>query len=538
MKNHMLTDRQKCDLLLILNQGFSPLNGFLTQLDYESVLDSCRLTSNHLWPIPVVLDTSSEFANQIVMGDQIALRDLDGTILAMMTITDQWIPDKKKEAVAIYGTDSLAHPGVSYLMKKIGEVYLGGPVKFSNNSTFYNSLPNCYAPNELISYFKKNNLERVVAFQTRNPMHRAHFELTLKAANQAKAHLLIHPAVGETMQGDINPETRIACYRAAMRYYPENLPTLSLLPLAMRMAGPREALWHAIIRKNFGCTHFIVGRDHAGVGSKFNDPYAAQKLAGKHAEEIGITILAFEELVYSSKKRSYLPASEATKIDDVKTISGTQFRQMLRENLEIPLWFSFPEVIQTLKKSHAISKKGVTIFFTGLPSAGKSTIANALYQRIKMNFSRSISILDGDLFRHIFLTQNAFTKEARDNNIKHIGLIASEITKHGGIAICACIAPYKETREWVKQRVLQQGDFVEVYLSTSLSVCESRDPKGNYKKARNNEIIHFTGISDPYEIPENPDIAIDTSLCSVAESVDRILSFLSMHECELQKLEC
>ena len=282
MKNYILTERQKYDLLLILNDGFAPLNGFLTQSDYESVLDSCRLISNHLWPMPVVLDTSSEFACQIIIGEQIALRDLDGTILAMMTITDRWVPDKKKEALAIYGTDSLEHPGVSYLMKKTRDVYLGGPVTFSNNSTFYNSLPNCYTPNELISYFKKNKLERVVAFQTRNPMHRAHFELTLKAANLTKAHLLIHPAVGETMQGDIDAETRIACYRAVMHYYPENFATLSLLPLAMRMAGPREALWHAIIRKNFGCTHFIVGRDHAGVGNQFNDPYAAQKLVGKY----------------------------------------------------------------------------------------------------------------------------------------------------------------------------------------------------------------------------------------------------------------
>lgn len=539
MKSHSLSNRQKCDLWLILNQGFSPLKGFLGQTDYESVLESSRLTSNDLWPMPVVLDTSIEFSNQVVIGEQIALRDADGTILATMTISDKWSPDKKREAIAIYGTDNPEHPGVLYLMTQIENAYLGGPVTFSNHSNFYDTMPYVYSPSELSSYFKKNGIDRVVAFQTRNPMHRAHYELTLKAANLANAHLLLHPAIGETMKGDIEIETRIACYKKIMHYYPKNFATLSLLPLAMRMAGPREALWHAIIRKNFGCTHFIVGRDHAGVGSLFNDPYAAQKLVKKHEEEIGMVVLPFEELVYSNKKKTYVSASEAKESDDVKTISGTQFRKMLRENLEIPSWFSFPDIIEILKTKMGQAKNaGVTIFLTGLPSAGKSTIANALYHRINVDFSRSVSILDGDLFRKVFSTQYSFSKESRDNNIKHIGIIASEITKHGGIAICACIAPYKETREWVKQRVEEHGEFIEVYLSTPLSVCESRDPKNNYKKARNNEIMHFTGISDPYEIPENPDLTIDTSLLSIAECVDKILSStISFHYDEKLTIE-
>lgn len=527
MKPHPLTPRQHCDLTLILSHAFSPLTGFLAQSDYNAVLNTMRLTSHAPWPIPVVLDVTSAFAEKISLQDKLELRDQDGSILAIMTVTDKWVPDKNREALAVYGTNSTIHPGVHYLMNRIGDVYLGGPVEAVNTSSFEH-LQDYHTPTTLKRYFQEKNIDRIVAFQTRNPMHRAHFELTLRAAKNANAHLLIHPSVGETKVDDVDADTRIRCYRQVMRYYPENSATLSLLPLAMRMAGPREALWHAIIRKNYGCTHFIVGRDHAGVGEAFNPPYAAQQLVMQYADEIGIEILPFQALHYVENKNAYLTENEITAADTIQNISGTQFRALLKTHAPIPAWFSFPAVIETLQKTYVSrSKMGVTLFFTALPSAGKSTIAKALSSRLSSLTDRRVSILDGDLFRQMTTRQNAFTKEDRDNNIKHIGIIAAEITKHGGIAICACIAPYEETRQWVRNRVSEQGAFVEIYLSTSLAVCEARDPKGNYQKARANIIQHFTGVSDPYETPSNPEIVLDTATLSIEASTQKIIQWLT-----------
>lgn len=531
MHSHSLTRRQYCDLELILNGGFYPLSGFLSQKDYDNVLVNCCLSSGAIWPIPVVLDVSLLFAKNISINDDILLRDQEGCIIAKMQVTDLWQPDKAIEALAIYGTKEVSHPGVDYLFHRTESVYLGGPITLVNLPRHFDYVYLRHSPLQLKNYFKDHHFNRVVGFQTRNPMHRAHYELTQRAAIETNTHLLIHPSVGETKMDDVDVNTRIQCYRALMAYYVPNTATLSLLPLAMRMAGPREALWHAIIRKNYGCTHFIIGRDHAGSGN-FYDPYDAQKFAKKFEDHIGINIVTLDALFYVKNKNQYLSKTEieadpTISKTDVCSISGTELRQFLKNQQSIPSWFSFPEILNILRKAYLPNtQQGFTLFFTGLPSSGKSTLANAVSARLMEMTNRTISVLDGDLFRKISSHPNAFSKNDRDNNIKQIGLVASEITKHRGIAICACIAPYEETRTWVRNLVKQYGGFIEIYVSTPLSVCEKRDPKGNYEKARLNIIQNFTGISDPYNTPTDPEIVMDTSLFSIMECVDKIINFL------------
>ena len=379
------------------------------------------------------------------------------------------------------------------------------------------------------SHFTPESTDRIVAFQTRNPMHRAHFELTLRAAKSAKANLLLHPVVGMTKPGDIDHYTRVRCYEKIIEKYPQQTSYLSLLPLAMRMAGPREALWHALIRKNYGATHFIIGRDHAGPGNNSNnqpfyDPYGAQKLVEKYANEIGIEIINFNAVSYVENKAQYLPSDEVEVNDKVLDISGTEFRKRLRNDLDIPEWFSFPEVIQILKATHPPKyKQGFTVFFTGLSGAGKSTIANALLVKLLERGDKPVTLLDGDIVRKNLSSELGFSKEHRDLNILRIGYVASEITKHHGIAICAPIAPYENTRNQIRTNIEQYGGFIEVYISTDINVCEQRDRKGLYKKARLGILKGFTGIDDPYEIPTNPEVILDTSKLSVTQSVQQIL---------------
>ncbi len=530
--SHTLMRRQYCDLELILNGGFHPLTGFLSKNDYENVLVNCRLASQSIWPIPVVLDVAQVNADKMALGDEILLRDQEGRIIASMTISDIWTPDKNAEATAVYGTQDTAHPGVNYLFHRTESVYVGGSVKPVNSVRHFDNTSLYRSPAELKEYFHNNKIEQVIGFQTRNPMHRVHFELTKRAAKIAGAHLLIHPSVGETKSDDVDAEIRIKCYQALMPNYRQNMATLSLLPLAMRMGGPREALWHAVIRKNYGCTHFIIGRDHAGPSGNFYAPYAAQELAMQYADEIGITILPFEEMHFVKSKDRYLSDTEIKEDatiseEDIAHISGSMLRHLLQTQQAIPAWVSFPEVVKHLYEAYLPKhKQGVTLFFTGLPSSGKSTIAQALQYRLIALTKRTVSILDGDLFRQALLRQNAFTKADRDSNIKQVGLVASEITKHRGIAICACIAPYEETRQWVRNRVSEQGGFVEIYISTPLATCEERDPKGNYRNARLHKLENFTGITDPYHPPSNPDIIVDTSSLSLEDCTQKIIDGL------------
>ncbi|MDF1621040.1 bifunctional sulfate adenylyltransferase/adenylylsulfate kinase [Pseudothioclava nitratireducens] len=524
-----LTPRQICDLELLMNGGFNPLKGFLSEADYDNVVENMRLADGALWPMPITLDVSEKFAEGLEPGQDIALRDQEGVILAILSVTDKWVPNKAREAEKVFGADDLAHPAVNYLHNVAGPVYLGGPITGIQQPVHYDFKGRRDTPNELRAYFRKLGWRKVVAFQTRNPLHRAHQELTFRAAREAQANLLIHPVVGMTKPGDVDHFTRVRCYEAVLDKYPQSTTTMSLLNLAMRMAGPREAVWHGLIRANHGCTHFIVGRDHAGPGKNsqgqdFYGPYDAQELFKQHADEIGIEMVDFKHMVYVQEKAQYFPVSEVPEGDTVLDISGTELRRRLREGLEIPEWFSFPEVVQELRRtSPPRAKQGFTVFFTGLSGSGKSTIANALMVKLMEMGGRPVTLLDGDVVRKHLSSELGFSKEHRDINIKRIGYVASEITKNGGIAICAPIAPYTATRRAVREMIEAYGAFVEVHVATSIEECEARDRKGLYKLAREGKIKEFTGISDPYEAPTAAELVVDTKDVDVDHCAHQVI---------------
>ena len=524
-----LTERQLCDIELILNGAFSPLEGFLGRADYESVVESMRLTSGVLWPMPITLDVSEAFAAKIRTGDHVALRDLEGVIIATLEVSDIWTPDKAVEATRVFGTSDDRHPAVWYLNHVAHPVCVGGRLTGIETPTHYDFKHLRDTPAEMRARFRKLGWRKVVAFQTRNPIHRAHQELTLQAAREVEANLLIHPVVGMTRPGDVDHYTRVRCYEHVLKRYPEQTSMLSLLPLAMRMGGPREALWHAIIRKNYGCTHLIVGRDHAGPGKDsqgrdFYGPYDAQELLQQHEEELDISIVPFRAMVYAENRAQHIAVDEATEDDHILEISGTELRRRLQEGLEIPEWFSFPDVVDELRRTHpARHRQGFTVFFTGLSGSGKSTIANALMSKLMEIGGRRISLLDGDIVRKHLSSELGFSKEHRDLNIQRIGFVASEITKNGGIAICAPIAPYAKTRRQVREMVEPVGGFIEIHVATPLEVCEQRDRKGLYALARAGKIKGFTGIDDPYEVPERAEMVIDTVGISPDLAAHRVL---------------
>ncbi|MDC8012297.1 bifunctional sulfate adenylyltransferase/adenylylsulfate kinase [Tahibacter soli] len=524
-----LTPRQLCDLELLANGAFSPLEGFLGRADYESVCRDMRLADGTLWPMPVTLDVSREFADKLGDGAQVALRDPEGVILAILDVADRWEPDRQAEARDVFGTTDRLHAGVAYLVDRANPIYLGGRVRAIEAAPHYDFRHLRLSPREVRAHFDKLGWRRIVAFQTRNPMHRAHLELTFRAAQIAEANLLIHPSVGMTKPGDIDHYTRVRCYEKLIAHYPEQTTLLSLLHLAMRMGGPREALWHAIIRKNHGCSHFIVGRDHAGPGNgadgkPFYGPYDAQELVARHHDELGIAMVPFQEMVYVQERAQYAPADEIAPGETVLNISGTELRRRLHEGLDVPEWFTYPEVIDELRRTHpARHKQGFTVFFTGLSGAGKSTLANALLVRLLELGTRPVTLLDGDIVRKHLSSELGFSKEHRNLNVQRIGFVASEITKNGGIAICAPIAPYAQARREVREMVSQYGLFVETHIATPIDVCEQRDRKGLYALARAGKLKEFTGVSDPYEVPESPELRIDTSDIAPDEAVQRIV---------------
>jgi sulfate adenylyltransferase len=523
-----LSPRQTCDLELLLNGGFSPLEGFLRRSDYERVCREMRLADGTLWPMPITLDVADDVAAQAVAAGGLALRDAEGVTLAVLDAPEAWVPDRDAEARQVFGTLDDTHPGVRQL-RLAQRTYLGGHLLGLELPRHYDFRHLRETPAELRQRFQRMGFGRVVAFQTRNPMHRAHQELTFRAAQQAEASLLIHPVVGMTKPGDIDHYTRVRCYEQVLERYPERTTALSLLNLAMRMAGPREALWHALVRKNHGCSHFIVGRDHAGPGNDrdgrpFYGPYDAQQLVLQHQAEIGITMLPFEELVYVSERAQYVPASAVGPGENVLNLSGTELRRRLQEGLEIPDWFTFPEVAEELRRSHPPRhRQGFTVFLTGLSGAGKSTIGNALLVCLLEQGGRPVTLLDGDVVRKHLSSELGFSREHRDINVRRIGYVASEITKNGGVAICAPIAPYAEARRAVREMVGQYGQFVEIHVATPLDVCEARDRKGLYALARAGKIKEFTGISDPYEAPQAPELRVDTSICTPEEAVQLVL---------------
>ena len=528
-----LRPRQLCDLELLLNGAFSPLGGFMTRADYERVCHEMRLVTGILWPMPITLDVSEDFAKSLTAGSsKIALRDSEGVMLALLHVEEVWKPDRREEAQSVFNTTSLAHPGVNYALNKSNPCYIGGRLEGVQAPSSYDFKTLRLSPSELRRQFGRQGWRRIVAFQTRNPMHRAHVELTFRACREAEASLLLHPAVGMTKPGDVDYFTRVRCYQAVLAKYPRGTAKLALLPLAMRMAGPREAIWHALIRKNYGCSHMIIGRDHAGPGKDtdgkpFYGPYAAQELFQRYQPEIGVTMMPFHNMVYVEDQAKYLSEDEVPRGARVLNISGTELRQRLNEGRLIPDWFTYPEVIQELRRSFPPrNQQGFTIFFTGLSGAGKSTIANVLVIKLLEIGGRPVTLFDGDLVRKHLSSELGFSREHRDLNIRRIGYVASEITKNRGIAICAPIAPYDAMRKEVRAMIAPLGGFIMVHLSTPVEVCEKRDRKGLYAKARAGIIKEFTGISDPYEEPTDADITINTAGLAPDEAAQEIILHL------------
>jgi sulfate adenylyltransferase len=528
-----LTGRQVCDVELLLSGGFSPLRGFMNRADYEGVCHNMRLASGVLWPMPITLDVTEDFAKKLTpSSSKVALRDPEGVMLAVLSVEDVWQPDRSAEAKSVFGSTSKAHPGADYAINKANPWYVGGTLEGLQAPAHYDFRSLRLAPAELRAEFARLGWRRVVAFQTRNPMHRAHQELTFRAAKQVEANLLIHPSVGMTKPGDVDYFTRVRCYELLLPKYPHGTVKLSLLPLAMRMGGPREAIWHGLIRKNHGCTHFIVGRDHAGPGKDtdgrpFYGPYDAQQLFKKHETDIGVTMVPFNMMVYLEDHDKYVPDNEVPNGSRVLNISGTELRERLNGGRDIPGWFTYPEVVGELRRSYPPRhKQGVTIFFTGLSGSGKSTIANVLLTKFLEMGGRPVTILDGDLVRKHLSSELGFSKEHRDINIRRIGYVASEITKNGGIAICAPIAPYEAVRKHVREMIEPVGGFVLVHVATPLETCEQRDRKGLYAKARAGIVKEFTGISDPYEAPQKAEVVINTAELSPEESAQEIILHL------------
>ena len=526
-----LSSRQVWDLELLLNGAFSPLYGFLTQEDYDRVLSEMRLGDGTLWPMPIMLDVTEEVAGSIKPGNKLALRHPEGMVLAVIEVSSIWRPDLGKEAQNVFGTTDDSHPGVFQLQHQTNPVYLGGKVEGVELPPHHTFTSLRHTPAELRELFSTQGWKKVVAFQTRNPLHRAHVELTKRAMDETDAKLLIHPVVGRTSPGDVDYFSRVRCYQAVLPHYPKDSAVLSLLPLAMRMGGPREAVWHGIIRGNYGCTHFIVGRDHAGPrdknGKPFYGPDDARDLASQHQEEIGLEIVGFEEMVYSADQKNYLARSEVPEGEEILSLSGTELRDHLRQGTVVPNWFSYPEVVEQLRIRYPDrSRQGFSVFFTGLSGAGKSTIANILMAKLLELDLRPVTLLDGDIVRKNLSSELGFSKEHRDLNIQRIGFVASEITKNRGVAICAPIAPYEHARRQVRQVIGSYGGFVEVFVSTPIEVCETRDRKGLYAKARAGLIKGFTGIDDPYEEPKDAEIVLDTTNMPPEEGANKIITYL------------
>ncbi|PMD25649.1 ATP sulfurylase [Hyaloscypha hepaticicola] len=530
----VLSERQLCDLELLLSGGFSPLEGFMSQKDYDGVVENNRLADGNLFSIPITLDISKKHIEEIgvKVGGRITLRDFrDDRNLAIITVEDIYKPDKTKEAKEVFGGDE-EHPAVKYLFNTAQEYYVGGKLDAINRLEHYDYVALRYTPAELRLHFDKLGWSKVVAFQTRNPMHRAHRELTVRAARARQANVLIHPVVGLTKPGDIDHFTRVRVYQALLPRYPNGMAVLGLLPLAMRMGGPREAIWHAIIRKNFGATHFIVGRDHAGPGKnskgeEFYGPYDAQHAVEKYKSELGIEVVPFQMMTYLPDSDEYRPKDEVPAGIRTLDISGTELRSRLRNGREIPEWFSYPEVVRVLRESHPPrSAQGFTVFLTGYQNSGKDAIARALHVTLNQQGGRSVSLLLGETVRAELSSELGFSRADRTRNIGRIAFVASELTRARAAVIAAPIAPYEDARQHAREIVEKYGDFYLVHVATSLEHAERTDKRGIYAKARNGEIKGFTGVDDPYEIPKKADLTVDIEKTSVRSAVHQIVLML------------
>jgi len=520
--------RNMCDLELLAIGGFSPLQRFMGEADYLSVLETMRLSNGTLFPLPVTLSVGKDF--DIKLDEEIALANRNNNLLAVMRVEEVYEWNREHEARSAYGTNDARHPTVAE-MNALGELNISGELRVIEPPQHRDFTDLRFTPTETRERLETLGYKNVVAFQTRNPLHRAHEEMTKRAAESVGGTLLLHPVVGMTKPGDIDHYTRVRAYRAlANRYYDSRQTLLSLLPLAMRMAGPREAVWHAIIRRNYGANHFIVGRDHASPGDDSNGKpfygtFDAQELVAEHSDEIGVKLIAFEEMIYLPDEDRYEETSKAT---GKKTfiLSGTEVREnYLYKGRTLPKWFTRPEIAAILQQAHPPrDRQGFCIWFTGLSGAGKSTTADALTTKL-LEHGRQTTVLDGDVVRTNLSQGLGFSKEDRDINIRRIGFVASEIVRHGGGVVCAAVSPYRATRNECRA-MIGDDQFIEVFVDTPLETCEERDTKGMYALAREGKIKNFTGIDDPYEPPQHPEIIVDTTARTAEENADRILSFL------------
>ncbi|KAL8287604.1 hypothetical protein RQP46_003462 [Phenoliferia psychrophenolica] len=535
-----LNERQLCDLELILNGGFSPLEGFMNQADYESVVKTLRLADGVLFPMPITLDVSAAqiAALKLVPGARVTLRDFrDEAALAILTVSDIYKPDKHAEAEHVFGADDSAHPAVTYLHKEAQEFYIGGSVQAIAAPQHFDYVSLRYTPAELRAYFTKLSWRRVVAFQTRNPMHRAHRELTVRAAREQQANVLVHPVVGLTKPGDVDAFTRVRVYQEIIKTYPNGMAALALLPLAMRMGGPREAVWHAIIRKNFGCTMFIVGRDHAGPGKNsqgkdFYGPYDAQELVTKYKEELHIEMVPFMMMSYVPSADNYQPSDQIPAGVQTLDISGTELRNRLKSGAPIPDWFSYEAVVKVLRESYPPrNKQGFTLVLSGLVNSGKDAIGRALQVSLNQQAGRSVSLLLGDTIRSELSAELGFSPDERHKNLLRTAFVAAELSKAGAAVIATPIAPYEHSRVALKQYIEKHGGagggtFFLIHVATPIEYCEKTDRRGIYARARKGEFKGFTGIDDPYETPSKADLTVDLSTQSVSEVVHSIVLLL------------
>lgn len=509
-----LSNRAQCDLELLAVGAFSPLDSFMSQADLQSVMDDMRLANGAVFPMPITLDVDEE--DPVEVGGEIALRDRGNNVLAIMKVEEKYEWNIEELSEKVFGKYDLRHPLVAE-MHRWGKYFISGPMEVIELPPHYDFGELRMTPAQVREKLAEMGHENVVAFQTRNPMHRVHEELTKRAASGINGALLLHPVVGMTKPGDVDHYTRVRTYKALKaNYYEPDRICLSLLPLAMRMAGPREALWHAIIRRNYGANHIIVGRDHAGPGkdsegNPFYGPYDAQDLVIQYEKEIGMTMVPFKMLVYLPDEERYEEIDKVTKEMNTASISGTQVRNdYLAQGRPLPSWFSRPEVAGILVDTYRPrAKQGVCIWLTGLSGSGKSTSAEILASKLREH-GRQVTVLDGDVVRTHFSQDLGFSKEDRDQNIRNMGFVASTIVHHGGVVICAAVSPYRVTRNDIRATI-KEGHFIEVFLDCPLEVVEARDEKGLYAKARRGEIKGFTGIDDPYEKPLNPELTIDTA---------------------------
>ena len=524
-----LSERALYDLELLATGAFSPLDRFMPRADYQRVLADMRLDSGQLFPIPVMLTVEPHA--EVRLDHDVALRDARNELLGLMTVEEAYEWDRNATAQQALGTRDVRHPVVAE-MQRWGTVALSGRLQILALPDRHDFRDLRLTPRETRARLTALGAGNVVAFQTRNPLHRAHEELTKRAAGAVDGTLLLHPVVGMTKQGDVDYYTRVRAYKVLVEcYYEPARVLLALLPLAMRFAGPREAVWHALIRRNYGASHFIVGRDHASpgldsAGKPFYGPYDAQELVARVQEELGIAMLPFGEMMYLPDEDRYEEVSRIPPTVRTAAISGTQVREeFLNAGQKLPSWFTRPEVAQILMESYPPRhRQGVCVWFTGLSGAGKSTTAEVLTTLV-LERGRQVTVLDGDVVRTHLSKGLGFSKEDRDTNIRRIGFVAAEIVRHGGVAVAAAVSPYRATRDEVRHMV-GEDRFVEVFVDTPLDVCERRDSKGVYAKARRGEITGFTGIDDPYEAPENPEITLDTVVSTPEQNARRVLEHL------------